>query len=514
MWILHITYLNVLLLLTLHFYGCESSMEIVWGLFWVQLASSPAPAVTSHLHPSRYVGGRSPVKGRHLSTSLVWGFLGQATPYSISWDRAARQRGSIIKRQIMNFVRTTVRKHSILRLTNCLPLAELLVFFICYYLCMICFVFILEGSPAFFISIVALECSFLLTWGEWLSFLNIKLLSFTFCYGLLRVGGVWVEREREFFCACSVGVCIGLIWSGRQLSTVGGSRDRDKWGSRQAVWGCYRCSGQLGGPRGVWECVRVCVSACAPAMRHTKRKNMPTAMVEGCKAGRLEGPISHHCRKRKWCRSIRVWLQWCVQHHHCKSGKQILPRKKLNLFLQQTKSIKGQNIEKYFPDKLLFLSSARHIVKKIKPHPIWPVKRFLNWKTNDKSQKRTWFLTMMDVLILFLSLFLPVLCLSMESFRVGTLNVKGARVAEKRGFGVWHSKEEKYGCHVFTRNAQWWALKLTGTKCVWGAGARGPEWSCSGGGGGPPVLQVIQSCISGGGECRKREMSFSKSMFW
>lgn len=157
-----ITYLNVLLLLTLHFYGCESSMEIVWGLFFfigvlspTCLQSRPCCDVTPSSQPlcRRQLSG----EGTSPFPRLRLGIPGTSHAFFHQLRPGGSSTGIDKRRQIMNFVKTTVRKHSILRLTNRLPLAELRVFFSCYYLCMICFVFILEVSPAFFIQIVALE---------------------------------------------------------------------------------------------------------------------------------------------------------------------------------------------------------------------------------------------------------------------------------------------------------------------------------------------------------------------
>lgn len=117
----------------------------------------------------------------------------------------------------------------------------------------------------------------------------------------------------------------------------------------------------------------------------------------------LTGCLSRCCRSRslQW-RSLQPLLQrvtltlkhTCLTPVTCRiSPLQVrktssILKKMFKPFLQQTKGIKGLNIGKYFPDKLLFLNSARHIVKN-KARSDRTNEEIFRLKKHDKSKKRS-----------------------------------------------------------------------------------------------------------------------------
>lgn len=94
----------------------------------------------------------------------------------------------------------------------------------------------------------------------------------------------------------------------------------------------------------------------APAKPHNKLKNVLTALVEGCEAGRLEA-------RSATTADSESDMSDCSDVSSITTASQENKYYYLKLFLQQTKCIKGLNIENYFPDILLFLNSARHCQK-------------------------------------------------------------------------------------------------------------------------------------------------------
>lgn len=92
--------------------------------------------------------------------------------------------------------------------------------------------------------------------------------------------------------------------------------------------------------------------------RCNKRKNVMD--VGDSKSGQLEdaaaGVDTSDCD----------FMSDCGELSHTMSdsqGKELYPATMYKCFLQQTKYMKGLDLEKYFPDKLPFIQSASHLIK-------------------------------------------------------------------------------------------------------------------------------------------------------
>ena len=104
---------------------------------------------------------------------------------------------------------------------------------------------------------------------------------------------------------------------------------------------------------------------CASALikRRSKRKNVLAAAAESCKAGRMEGPLAAAADSDSDAEANMSDCSDVSDNTTASQESHYYSEKMVKSFLQKTKGIKGLHIEKYFPDKLLFLNSARHIIK-------------------------------------------------------------------------------------------------------------------------------------------------------
>ncbi len=99
----------------------------------------------------------------------------------------------------------------------------------------------------------------------------------------------------------------------------------------------------------------------APAKWRSKRKNVVN-IVAGCKTGRLETRPSAADNS-----DSEEGLSDCSEMSHSQmttsQEHKLYPEKMFKVFLQQTKGMKGLNLEKHFPDKLNFYNSAKHLIR-------------------------------------------------------------------------------------------------------------------------------------------------------
>ncbi|XP_029686972.1 uncharacterized protein [Takifugu rubripes] len=79
----------------------------------------------------------------------------------------------------------------------------------------------------------------------------------------------------------------------------------------------------------------------------------------------------------------------CGEMSHTMSdsqGKELYPATMYKCFLQQTKYMKGLDLEKYFPDKLLFIQSTSHLIKHRAASDLTNPEIFRHKKHEDPTQ--------------------------------------------------------------------------------------------------------------------------------
>ena len=94
-----------------------------------------------------------------------------------------------------------------------------------------------------------------------------------------------------------------------------------------------------------------------------RRETGMCAAAESCKAGRMDGPLAAAADSDSDAKAKMSDCSDVSDNTTASQESNYYSEKMIKSFLQKTKGIKGLHIEKYFPDKLLFLNSACHIIK-------------------------------------------------------------------------------------------------------------------------------------------------------